>query len=53
LEGRNIVVDIKEKEIPMFLRSLMDKGVYYDEISIEKPTLEDYFLQMSRKEKQK
>ncbi len=45
LAGRNIVVDLKEKEIPEFLRSLMDKGVNYDQISIDKPTLEDYFLQ--------
>ena len=45
LTGRNIVVDLKEKEIPEFLRSLMDKGVNYDQISIDKPTLEDYFLQ--------
>jgi len=48
LEGRNIIVDLKEKDIPVFLRNLMDKGVYYDEISIEKPTLEDYFLQKKR-----
>lgn len=49
LEGRYIVVDVKEKEIPDFLRKLMDKGVYYDEISIEKPTLEDYFLEKTKK----
>ncbi len=45
LEGRNIVIDLKEKEIPEFLRTLMDKGVSYDQISIDKPTLNDYFLQ--------
>jgi ABC-2 type transport system ATP-binding protein len=49
LEGRYIVVDIKEKEIPSFLRTIMDKGVFYDEISIEKPSLEDYFIQTARK----
>ena len=49
LDSRFIIVDLKEKEIPGFLRSLMDKGVFYDEISIEKPTLEDYFLQMTAK----
>jgi len=48
IEGRYIVVDVKEKAIAEFLRGLMDKGVYYDEISIEKPTLEDYFLQMTK-----
>jgi len=45
LEGRNIIIDLKEKEIPAFLRELMDKGVFYDQISIDKPTLNDYFLQ--------
>ena len=49
LSGRNIVVDLKEKEIPEFLRILMDKGVNYDQISIDKPTLEDYFLQVAKK----
>ena len=47
LRGRNIVVDIKENKIPDFLKQLMNKGVNYEEISIEKPTLEDYFLQIS------
>lgn len=46
IEGRYIVVDLKERSIPDFLRNLMDKGVFYDEISIDKPTLEDYFLQV-------
>ena len=45
LEGRYIIIDLKEKEIPVFLRELMDKGVFYDQISIDKPTLNDYFLQ--------
>ncbi len=49
IDGRYIVIDVKEREIAQFLRDLMDKGVYYDEISINKPTLEDYFLQMTRK----
>jgi ABC-2 type transport system ATP-binding protein len=44
LRGRYIIIDIKERNIAEFLRDLMNKGVYYDEISIEKPTLEDYFL---------
>ncbi|PJC81574.1 hypothetical protein CO007_03935 [Candidatus Roizmanbacteria bacterium CG_4_8_14_3_um_filter_36_10] len=49
LSGRNIIIDVKEKEIPEFLRNLMSKGVYYDQISIEKPDLEDYFLQVAKK----
>lgn len=49
IEGRYIVVDVKEKAIAEFLRGLMDKGVYYDEISIEKPSLEDYFLSITKR----
>jgi ABC-2 type transport system ATP-binding protein len=44
--GHYIIIDVKEKLIPEFLRDLMSKGVFYDEISIEKPSLEDYFLQV-------
>lgn len=48
INGRYVVVDIIEKEIPEFLKSIMDLGLTYDEISIDKPTLEDYFLQISK-----
>lgn len=48
LEGRYIIIDLKEKQIPDFLRTLMDRGVNYDQISIEKPTLEDYFLHKAK-----
>lgn len=47
--GRYITLDTSEKTIPEVLRAIMDAGVYYDEISIEKPTLEDYFLHISTK----
>lgn len=45
-----ITVDVKEREIPAFLRGLMDRGILYDEISIEKPTLEDYFLAVTKRQ---
>lgn len=48
-EKRSITVDVKEKFIAEFLRDIMDAGIVYDEISIEKPTLEDYFIQKSQK----
>ena len=51
IEGRFITIDVKEKAIPEFLRGLMDRGVFYDEISIEKPTLEDYFLSITHRAK--
>jgi ABC-2 type transport system ATP-binding protein len=46
-QHRTITIDIKEKDLAEFLRKLMEEGVVYDEISIEKPTLEDYFLQVA------
>ena len=49
IQGRYIIVDVKEKSIPEFLRDLTNKKIYYDEISIEKPTLEDYFLHIANK----
>lgn len=49
IDGRYIIIDMKEKVIPNFLRNLMDMGVFYDEISIEKPTLNDYFLEVAKK----
>jgi ABC-2 type transport system ATP-binding protein len=45
LKHRAITIDVRENDLAQFLRELMDKGVIYDEISIEKPTLEDYFLE--------
>lgn len=47
-EGKLLRIDINEKQIPEFLRGLMDKNIVYSEISIDKPTLEDYFLEMAK-----
>lgn len=52
-KGRNIILDIHEKNIPNLLKGLVQHAINYDEISIEKPTLEDYFLQVVEKEKHK
>ncbi len=49
LESRYIIVDLHEAAIPEFLKILINKGIEYNEISIEKPTLEDYFLQVMKK----
>lgn len=46
IEGRFIIITVKENSIAQLLRDLMDNGMFYDEISIEKPSLEDYFLQI-------
>lgn len=52
-EGRYLRVDIEEKKIAQFLQKLADIGVSYSQISIDKPTLEDYFLQVVGKTKKK
>lgn len=48
-EGKYIIVDVKEKAVADFLQSLTSNNISYDEISIEKPTLEDYFIQNAGK----
>lgn len=48
LHHRSIVIDIHEKNIPSLLRDLAQDNISYEEISIEKPTLEDFFLQTLR-----
>jgi ABC-2 type transport system ATP-binding protein len=37
-------VSVKEKEIANFLQDLSKNKIHYLEVSIDKPTLEDYFL---------
>lgn len=43
--NKYLTIDIDEMEIPKLLKKLLDKKLSYSEISIEKPTLEDFFLQ--------
>ena len=42
--GKYFKVDCKEKTIPKILKDLMELGIEYSEISIDKPDLQDYFL---------
>lgn len=42
--GRIITCDIKDQNIPIFLKDMNTMNIEYNEISIEKPSLEDYFL---------
>ncbi|OGM71438.1 hypothetical protein A3H19_04710 [Candidatus Woesebacteria bacterium RIFCSPLOWO2_12_FULL_39_9] len=44
-------VELKEKDISKLLSTLAKSGIDYSEISIDKPTLEDFFLQVSSKGK--
>lgn len=50
-EGRYVTIQVQEEEIAWLLAGLAEKGVEYSEISIDKPTLEDYFLKQIRGEK--
>ena len=44
---KHISINMHEKQIPEFLQEMSKQHIEYEEISIEKPTLEDYFLQMT------
>lgn len=48
-EGRYLTADLSEEEIVYFLTFLAERGIQYQEISIDRPTLEDWFLQEVRK----
>lgn len=47
-EGRYLTVTVSEEEIIYFLTFLAERGIVYQEISIDRPTLEDYFLEQIR-----
>lgn len=47
-DGRYVMIDINEHRIPEFLRDITAMNIHYDEISIERPTLEDYFLEKAK-----
>lgn len=51
LEGGSITVQIDEQQIAAFLTQLTKQNLTYTQISIEKPSLEDYFLSIAYREK--
>ncbi len=51
IQGKSIEIDIEEQKIPTFLNGIAKSGFEYLNISIDKPTLEDYFLNMVKKTK--
>ena len=53
IEERKIVVELDEHRIAELLNALAKVGVEYTGISINKPTLEDYFLQLARSNSKK
>lgn len=48
-DAKYITLEVKEKNIAKFLQDLTKKEILFDEISIDKPSLEDYFLHNARK----
>ena len=49
-KDRFITIEIREEEIPGFLNTLSQEEVQYSEISIDKPTLEDFFITIAKSE---
>ncbi len=48
-EGRYLTVTLREEDLVYFLAFLPERGIAYREISIDRPTLEDFFLQTTRR----
>lgn len=51
IKGNYITIDIDEHKIAAVLQELADKNLDYSEISIEKPSLEDFFLEKTAGDK--
>jgi len=47
INKKYVTLMIKESEVPNMLHNLSENNIHYEEISINKPTLEDYFLKIS------
>src|SRR5690606_3284305 len=45
--GREIEIEVEERAIAAFLTRLTKENIEYTQISIAKPTLEDYFLSLA------
>ncbi len=48
VEEKWLSIEIDEHALADFLKELMQQNITYSQISIDKPTLEDYFLSISR-----
>lgn len=48
MEGKLLEVSMGEEPIPLFLKALNENSVVYASIKIDEPSLEDYFLHISR-----
>lgn len=48
MKDRYVVVEVDEEEVAYLLAGIAEKGVSYDQISIDKPTLNDFFIEEAR-----
>lgn len=48
IEKNSIKIEIEEHKVSDLLASLANVGVHYSQISINKPTLEDYFIRVAK-----
>lgn len=48
IEHRSVTIEVDESDIAYLLNGLAEKQVEYSQISIDKPTLEDYFIKVSK-----
>ncbi|KKU46690.1 MAG: hypothetical protein UX62_C0008G0001 [Microgenomates group bacterium GW2011_GWA2_46_7] len=46
--GGITAITVKESLLPIFLYEITKNNIHYSEISIDKPTLEDYFLKIAK-----
>ena len=50
VSDREAKIEIKESEVAGFLNKLAENNISYSEISIDKPSLEDYFLNFAKED---
>lgn len=48
IEAHELMIELDEHAIAQFLADLGQRGIMYSQISIDKPTLEDYFLSIAK-----
>ena len=48
VQDNHYTITIKESLLPLFLYEITKKNINYSEISIDKPTLEDYFMKIAK-----
>lgn len=51
VQANNLIIELDEHVIAQFLTNLGEHKIIYSQISIDKPTLEDYFLNIVRQNK--